>query len=350
MVINTTQTTFWRINKITSVMRNIFKVLTILLIFGFSLNATGQEAVVKNEDEKKLSPHIKVVYDIVKSLEIPAPVPEKIEKPSNWRKGSQFQLGFSQMSLTNWAAGGFSSVALNAYVNMFNAWEVDQMFWENRLQLAWGFINSFGDRFKKSDDKIIFDSKYGYKAFNKVFISAAFNFRSQFSNSFNYPASGDRVLVSGPFSPAYFSFGLGLDYKPAKVLSINFSPLTSNLVIVSQEVLRTKYGNRVDQPAKLELGAQLKFDYKHQLTKDLSVASNLVLFSDFLKNPQNIKIYWDFFIDAKINKYFSANIRTNLIYDDNILIADKDGVLDKRVQFKEILSIGFSYTFGQIKK
>ena len=330
-------------------MRQKISILSVLLLLFFSFSAKGQETK-KEESEIKLTPHQQVVFDIVKSLEIPEQVTKAEELPSPWTKGAQFQLGFSQMSLTNWAAGGFSSVALNAYVNMFNGWAVDQMFWENRLQLAWGFINSFGDKFKKSDDKIIFDSKYGYKAFNKVFISAAFNFRSQFSNSFNYPASGDRVLVSGPFSPAYFSFGIGLDYKPAKVLSINFSPLTSNLVIVSQEALRTKYGNRIDQPAKLELGAQLKFDYKHQLTKDLLVASNLVLFSDFLNKPQNIKIYWDFFVDAKINKYFSTNIRTNLIYDDNILIADKDGVLDKRVQFKEILSVGFSYTFGQIKK
>ena len=141
-----------------------------------------------------------------------------------------------------------------------------------------------------------------------------------------------------------------MDYKPAKVLSINFSPLTSNLVIVAQESLRTKYGNRVDQPAKLELGAQLKIDYKHQLTKDLLIASNLVLFSDFLNKPQNIKVYWDLFVDTKINKYFSVNVRTNLIYDDNILIADKNGELDKSVQFKEILTVGFSYTFGQFKK
>lgn len=330
-------------------MRVISKLLAFTALFFLSVNLYSQE-LKKEGEEIKLSAHHQIALNIAKSLEIPEPVKPAEIVPNPWSKGALFQLGFSQMSLTNWAAGGFSSVALNAYVNMYNGWEVDQMFWQNRLQLAWGFINSFGDRFKKSDDKIIFDSKYGYKAFNKVFVSAAFNFRSQFSNSFNYPASGDKVLVSGPFSPAYFSFGIGMDYKPAKVLSINFSPLTSNLVIVAQESLRTKYGNRVDQPAKLELGAQLKIDYKHQLTKDLLIASNLVLFSDFLNKPQNIKVYWDLFVDTKINKYFSVNVRTNLIYDDNILIADKNGELDKRVQFKEILTVGFSYTFGQFKK
>lgn len=329
-------------------MRKLFVIAAIALI-----SAAPSSLFSQNENTSKeyqiLSENHKMLVDIALKAKIPQPEVKIAPVPSNWSKGSLLQLGFSQMSLSNWAAGGYSSVALNAYVNMFKTYEVKDMFWENRLQLAWGFINSFGDKFKKSDDKIIFDSKYGYRAWNKVFASAAFNFRSQFSNSFNYPSSG-KVLVSGPFSPAYFSFGIGLDYKPAKVLSINFSPLTSNLVIVTKEELRVKYGNRVDQPAKLELGAQLKIDYKQQLSKNLAVASNLILFSDFLKNPQNIKVNWDLFIDAKINKYFSTNIRTNLIYDDNILIPDKDGVLDKRVQFKEILSVGFSYTFGQFKK
>lgn len=329
-------------------MRKLFVIAAIILI-----SAAPSRLFSQNENTSKeyqiLSENHKMLVDIALKAKIPQPEVKIATVPSNWSKGSLLQLGFSQMSLSNWAAGGYSSVALNAYVNMFKTYEVKDMFWENRLQLAWGFINSFGDKFKKSDDKIIFDSKYGYRAWNKVFASAAFNFRSQFSNSFNYPSSG-KVLVSGPFSPAYFSFGIGLDYKPAKVLSINFSPLTSNLVIVTKEELRVKYGNRVDQPAKLELGAQLKIDYKQQLSKNLAVASNLILFSDFLKNPQNIKVNWDLFIDAKINKYFSTNIRTNLIYDDNILIPDKDGVLDKRVQFKEILSVGFSYTFGQFKK
>lgn len=329
-------------------MRKLFVIAAIILISS-APSALFSQNENTSKEYQRLSENHKMLVDIALKANIPQPEIKVAPVPSNWSKGSLLQLGFSQMSLSNWAAGGFSSVALNAYVNMFKTYEVKDMFWENRLQLAWGFINSFGDKFKKSDDKIIFDSKYGYRAWNKVFASAAFNFRSQFTNSFNYPSTG-KVLVSGPFSPAYFSFGIGLDYKPAKVLSINFSPLTSNLVIVTREELRVKYGNRVDQPAKLELGAQLKIDYKQQLSKNLAVASNLILFSDFLKNPQNIKVNWDLFIDAKINKYFSTNIRTNLIYDDNILIPDKDGVLDKRVQFKEILSVGFSYTFGQFKK
>ncbi len=281
----------------------------------------------------------------VPSFEPPAP------KPDYWTRGTLLQLGFSQLSLTNWASGGNNNVALNAYVNIYrNYAPVDNMFWENRLQIGYGFINSFGDRYRKSDDKFIFDSKLGYRAFENVFAAATFNFRTQMTNGYSYPANRDPVLISKPFAPAYFSLGVGMDYKPVKPLSINFSLLTANLVLVEQRSLRKRYGNEEDRALKTELGAQLKIDYKHKINNNLTINSALNLFSDYLDNPKNIKILWDFFLDSKISKFFSVNVRTNLIYDDKILIADKNDKLAPRIQFKEIVSVGFSYTFGNFKK
>lgn len=281
----------------------------------------------------------------VPSFEPPAP------KPDYWTRGTLLQLGFSQLSLTNWASGGNNNVALNAYVNIYrNYAPVDNMFWENRLQIGYGFVNSFGDRYRKSDDKFIFDSKLGYRAFENVFAAATFNFRTQMTNGYSYPANRDPVLISKPFAPAYFSLGIGMDYKPVRPLSINFSLLTANLVVVEQRSLRKRYGNEEDRALKTELGAQLKIDYKHKINNNLTINSALNLFSDYLDNPKNIKILWDFFLDSKISKFFSVNVRTNLIYDDKILIADKNDKLAPRIQFKEIVSVGFSYTFGNFKK
>ena len=40
-----------------------------------------------------------------------------------------------------------------------------------------------------------------------------------------------------------------------------------------------------------------------------------------------------------INKWFSTTLTTNLMYDDDVKIVQKDGTKGSRVQFKEILGV-----------
>lgn len=279
-------------------------------------------------------------------------------KPKLWTKGLTTQIGFSQISLTNWAAGGFGSIALNTYFNAFSNYKKDKHIWENKLQLGYGFIQSYEDGYKKSDDRIILDSKYGYKAVENLYFSAIFNARTQFTKGYD----SKNVMVSDFISPAYLSLGLGVEYKPYKNLSINFAPLTGKAVMVRDEELRVKYGNPADKFCKFELGAQVKVDGKIEVD-NFKVVSSLTLFSDYLNKPLNIKVYWDVNVDAKITKFFSVSLKTNLIYDDTIKFLDKTDkkgnvIYDESgntikvpgVQFKELFSIGFSYTFGAAKK
>lgn len=268
------------------------------------------------------------------------------------------ELGFSQVSLTNWAAGGSGSVALNSYINAHANYAKGSMFWDNRIQLSYGFIQSYEEGYKKSSDKIVIDSKWGYRAINKFYFSANFNFRSQFSPGFD--GSGK---VSKFLAPAYTSLGLGIDYKPGngKDISINFAPFTGNLVIVTDPALREKYGNDKNKTARWELGAQLKASLSKDIIKNLKVNSYLTLFSDYLNKPQNIQVNWDLQLSYKLNKYMQAGIRTNLIYDDNILFSTnrkvfnaqsgkEEVVMQPRVQLQEVFSLNFAYTFGVFKK
>jgi hypothetical protein len=52
----------------------------------------------------------------------------------------------------------------------------------------------------------------------------------------------------------------------------------------------------------------------------------------------------------KINKFLTSSLRTNLIYDDKVLITGKDGHAAPRVQFQEVFSLSFTYTFGEFVK
>lgn len=318
-------------------------------IFTLSLSLFSVYILSAQGKNSKLSSGNEICINIASKFKIPE-ITQLQPMSRNWRVGALFQFGFSQMSLTNWSAGGNSSVAMNAYINMYTNYAYKDMSWESRVQAAYGFIQSFEDRYKKSDDKFIIDSKFGYKAFEKIFASIIFNFKTQMTNGFDFPYNAEPRLVSGPLSPGYLSLGVGLDYKPAKNISLVFSPLTGSLVSVQKPELRKKYGNAIEQSLRLKMGALVKVDFVKKIHKDINFATTATFFSDFLGTPQNIKVNWDIFVDAKVNKYISTNIRTNLIYDDDVLIENEAGLLAPRIQFKEILSIGFSYTFGGFKK
>jgi hypothetical protein len=80
--------------------------------------------------------------------------------------------------------------------------------------------------------------------------------------------------------------------------------------------------------------------------KNVDVQTVLGLFSNYLNNPQNIDVNWDFRVNMKINEYLSANFLTNMIYDHDILIPiDDQGNKGRRVQWKQLFGAGLSFKF-----
>lgn len=267
------------------------------------------------------------------------------KKPTFWTNSLLSQVNFSQTSLTNWAAGGNSSVSLGGYIDAKANYAKNDIIFQNRFQAGYGFVKTIGDILKKTDDRLFFDSKFGYKATDKLYISASFGVKTQIAKGYKYTAK-DTTLVSQFAAPLNSTLALGMDYNPLPWLSVTFAPLTGGIVVVSVPELRENYGNKPDEKVRMEFGTQLKVKMDKEVFKNVKVDTELILFSDYLNKPQNIQVYWDLSISMQINKFMNANIRTNLIYDDNIKIADKYGNKAPRVQFREILSIGFSYTLS----
>lgn len=265
-------------------------------------------------------------------------------KPKYWKTGAAVTAGFSQLSLTNWAAGGYGQISLNTFADLVANYEKDKVIWSNELQVGYGFIQSFETGYKKNDDRIILDSKFGLKAAEKLYISAVYNLRTQFAAGYT-----DDVVVSNFFAPANMSLGLGIDYKPFNTVSINVAPLTGKTVMVSIPELRTKYGNAEDQFCRFELGAQVKIDASLNVS-NFNFGTTLILFSDYLNKPQNIKVTWDANVEAKVTRWFSVTLRTNLIYDDKVMIQKKnkqgETYTAPGVQFKELFTVGLTYAIG----
>ena len=305
-------------------------------------------------------------------------MPEVAPKTIYWTNSILNQINFGQTSLWNWAAGGYNNYTLAAAIDANANYKKDKMIWNNRLQLDYGFLYS-ADKpiLQKTKDRIYFESKWGYETpVRHLAYSANFDFKTQFDDNFKYgtpkneeghdPSIQDwldaRTLMSGFLSPAYTNFGLGLLWTPKPWLSVNFSPLTADLVIVRNPALRNTYGMELREgkedktvgenfkPLRFGLGAQLKVDAKWVINDNFSYTTQLVLFSDYLHKPLNLRVNWDNKMFWKLAKYFALTLSTNLIYDENVkvkLIAPETKVA--AVQFKEFLEFGFTYTFTNKK-
>ncbi|TDO01165.1 DUF3078 domain-containing protein [Sunxiuqinia elliptica] len=268
-----------------------------------------------------------------------------------WKFGGNASINFSQVSLSNWAAGGKSSASGTFLFNSFANYQKGKISWENSLDLGYGLMKEEDSQSVKTDDKIDFSSKFGLKGKGKIFYSALFNFRTQMADGFKYPDRDNRISTF--MAPGYFTLALGADYKPNDKFSLFVSPMTGKMTVVTDDVLSDEGAFGVDPGKKSrgEMGAFLKAQFKTTVVENVSLETKLDLFSNYLDTPQNIDIHWDILLNMKINDYLSANLITNLIYDDDVSIAidkDGDGVIDEkgpRVQFKELFGVGLSFKF-----
>src|SRR4026209_1401754 len=91
--------------------------------------------------------------------------PVHAQKDTVWRKGGLVALNFSQVSLTNWAAGGQNSITGNAIVNYYANYKSGKKSWNNNIDLGYGLaiMGKHGSMIK-SDDRVDISSKYGRQA------------------------------------------------------------------------------------------------------------------------------------------------------------------------------------------
>lgn len=277
-------------------------------------------------------------------------VAQKADTTKAWTRGTKASLSFTQVSLTNWAAGGENSFGGNSFLNLFANLKQGKTTWDNSLDMAYGLIKLGDAKIRKSDDKIDLVSKLGHNVIHKnLFLSANLSFKTQFTEGFNYP--NDSVIISNFLSPAYLMLGLGLDYKPYKYLSISFLPLTGRLTIVNDKVLSDAgaYGVDPGKKTRPEFGAAFKATIDKDIATNISLKSKLELFTNYIDRPQNIDINWEALMILKVNKYISTHIGFHTIYDHDILITDKDGKTGPRTQFKQTFGVGLTYSVKDVK-
>ena len=264
-----------------------------------------------------------------------------------WKRSGVFSANFSQVSLTNWAAGGQSSTS-GVFLMNYNAnYKKDSLSWDNYLDLGYGFLKNNDEDLRKSTDKIEFNSKVGYNTGSNWNYAGLVGFKSQFAPGYNYPRVTGDTPISKFLAPAYINVALGMDYK-TEFMSLFLSPATGKFTIVNDDALSAagEFGVDPGKKFRAEFGASVRFGAQKEILKNVTAATKLDLFSNYFHNPQNIDVDWTFMLNMQVNEGLSANFLTQLVYDDDIKILDSEtGNSAPMVQFMEMFGVGLSVKF-----
>jgi len=301
--------------------------------------------------KKKLS--ITLIYILVSGIVYSQ---ENADADTSWKRSGIIGLNFTQVSLSNWSAGGQNSVA-GLMMFKYNANFNDGIHrWDNSIDLGYGLTQNGSESAIKSEDKIDVTTKYGRHAGKNWFYSSFLGFKSQFTKGYNYP--NDSVAISDFLAPGYVTLSLGMEYNPSKNFSFSVSPIVGRIILVNNQDLADagaygvkpaviENGAKTDgEKSKLEFGAMVRILFKKDIMENITFTNKLELFSNYQEDPQNVDVNWEMMLTMKVNKFISANISTQLIYDDNTIItSEKNPSGGPRTQFKEVLGVGLSYKF-----
>lgn len=265
-------------------------------------------------------------------------------------KSASWGVNFANVGLSNWAAGGESSVALGTVLNSKLVRKKGLGTWTNQFNFALGGARVGDKDFRKTDDNIILQTKYTQRFSKKFRFSAIGIFRTQLLYGFKFRADplneGEelREKISGFMSPGYLSLNLGFDYQPSDVLSVSLAPTSGKFTFVSDQTLADAgaFGVNEGENSRAEFGANLLVAVDVPVMDNINWKSSLNLFSNYTEFG-TIDVNWESLVVMKVNKWFNSSLGTQLIYDKDILIAQEDGSVESAVQFKHVLNFGLNF-------
>jgi hypothetical protein len=269
-----------------------------------------------------------------------------------WKKAFTGSLNLSQASFSNnWKAGGVNSFGFNALLNYRANYLKGRHSWDNEIDLLFGLMNTGEQGYRKNNDRIYLDTKYGYALGPKWNMFGALNILTQFAKGYRYERDSlDReveLLISDFMAPGFFTASWGLEYVPKPFFKIRLSPLAPRLTVVRNQDLYlnvpNNYGVGIGETTRWEWFAfQLLADFNKDLSETVNLNFRYLMFANYETLELNkIDHRLDANLSIKFVKYFAVNLNAIMLYD-----YDQDG----DIQFSQALGIGFIYTAKNFKE
>ena len=271
-----------------------------------------------------------------------------------WTLSGLYGATFNQTLLRNWNAGGQNSLNTGFIVRQSAVYETEKWSANQLLDAAYG-LNFQEGIVRKIDDKLEYNLRLDHILSGQPLwkLSGFGSFKTQWYKGYAKPGDWDTAYVSRFLSPAYTIGGIGLTHKD-ETIDFYFSPITAKHTFVRDERLQAQgvFGLQPGQTFRQELGAYLNFRLKRNFPNKISVDFRTNLFGNYLAQPFSIDVDSDLLLVYKATNHLSITLRTQAIYDRDIIVRDSngDGKLDAPgIQLKQLSGVGLTYNFGAIK-
>lgn len=288
-------------------------------------------------------------------------------KEKSWKCTGILSLNASATGLWNWAAGGNNNITTVAAANITLTYKKNSISWETNLDTDFGisYLQSDFEPWRKSNDKINLTTKFGWEMKKTWFLTAMASFKSQYARGYSY-GSDYKQPIAGWLSPSYTDISLGIDWKPNDIFSVYISPVTGRITSCTLDsisyikngveewaTLRANYGVDPAKTCLAELGLSAKAGVNFTRIENLKIISTVGIFTPYTWDKDmtnhrrfgNFDVDWDFAISYQFLKVLNVTLSTSLKYVNGVMIADKNGAMAERVQFKGNLGIGVGYSF-----
>lgn len=264
---------------------------------------------------------------------------KKKDDKEGWTKIGGLGANFSWLSLINPRAGaGDNRIGFGGLLNYSANYIKGKVISNNKFGLQLDVVKIGDGAYTKANDVLQLTSQTGYQITKsgKWYFAGLVDFQSQFLPTYGPNFLDAKQQVNGKdsifsltgrlFSPATIKVAPGFIYKPNAQMTVLYSPVAFKAIIVADKALAQTgkffpQNDAKDKTIDSQVGSELRIDYVNKFFNDkLIYASTLDLYSNYLRNPQNIDVEWYHSIDVMVSKNISLNFKTDWFYDDDIQV------------------------------
>lgn len=296
---------------------------------------------------KPVQRKVEVVKDAAPSKEeaLPtdAPVMLEIFRPNFWKFSGDYNLQFMQNHFSaNWYKSGEDNLSAVANVILkLNYNNQQKIKFENMLEMKVGIQTANSDTvhtLKTTSDLLRYTGKLGLQATKKWYYTFQVIASTQFVRGYK---SNDHTVYSDFFSPFEVNSSIGMDYtidayQKKLTGSLHIAPLAHNFKHVSRLALSTRYGLPEGRGNMDDWGSQFTANVTWKPTDKFKWATRLYAYTTYSRAV----VEWENTFSFAFSRYISAQVFLYPRFDDGVKKMDNHSYW----QFKEYLSLGFSYS------